>query len=103
MCHPGATYFNMGPIRVVVALLVQDHGRAGLESCEISTVYTTGLSKEERGLHLANKSKILQYVNGEKDATMTGHGSIQLEVPRLLAEKSHYIVVSCISIKDKAP
>lgn len=61
---------------------MQEYGRAGLESCEISTVYTTGLSKEERGLHLANKSKILQYVNGEKDATMTGHGSIQLEEAR---------------------
>lgn len=60
---------------------LQDYGRAGLESCEISTVYTTGLSKEDRGLHFANKCKILQYVNGEKDATMVAHGTVQLEVP----------------------
>ena len=64
-----------------------EYQRAGLESCEVSTVYSTSIGRDERGVHFANKSKILQYVNGERDATMTGHGTLHLDAPGLQHSK----------------
>ena len=31
-----------------------------------------------RGSHLASKAKVLQYVNGERDSHITGHGAVQI-------------------------
>jgi hypothetical protein len=59
---------------------IESYHRSGIDTSEACSAYATTASANDggRGLHLANKNILLKYVNGEHDATMTGHGNLQL-------------------------
>ena len=54
---------------------IQNHDRAGLVSDEVTSCYETPWAESSRGVHFACKSKLLSYVNTERDSTITGQNA----------------------------